>query len=63
MHHLAVAGGRVDNGSPPCHNAHMAADHDNVSGLEIVKAGNLCVFSHAPPAGRGDIALTHACLV
>ena len=63
MDHLAVAGGRVDHGASPRHDAHMAAHHDDVSCLQIVKIGDLRVFAHAAPAGGGDVALPHPRLI
>jgi hypothetical protein len=41
----------------------MAADYNNIAGLKIIKAGNLCIFTYTAPSGRSDVALAYSCLI
>ena len=41
----------------------MTAYDDNITCLKAVEIRNLRVFSHASPAGRGQVTLPYACLV
>ena len=63
MDHTAVGGAGVDDAAAAVRNAYVAADDDDVAGLQVAEAGDPLASSAAGPAAAGHIGLVHAGLV